>query len=107
MKTNIGVFFGGRSTEHEISVISASQAMHAVDREKYDVTQVAECHDLKISVPLHRGKVLSVCNASAAYHAHSQFSHFYRPPLSSGFLPGLFINSIPPGPQLHSCGSTG
>lgn len=40
MKTNIGVFFGGRSTEHEISVISASQAMHAIDREKYDVTPV-------------------------------------------------------------------
>ena len=40
MKTNIGVFFGGRSTEHEISVISASQAMHAIDRDKYDVTPI-------------------------------------------------------------------
>lgn len=40
MKTNIGVFFGGRSTEHEISVISASQAMHAIDRAKYDVTPI-------------------------------------------------------------------
>ena len=40
MKTNIGVFFGGRSTEHEISVISANQAMAAIDREKYDVTPV-------------------------------------------------------------------
>ncbi len=40
MKTNIGVFFGGRSTEHEISVISASQAMHAINREKYDVTPI-------------------------------------------------------------------
>lgn len=40
MKTNIGVFFGGRSTEHEISVISASQAMHAVNRDKYDVTPI-------------------------------------------------------------------
>lgn len=40
MKTNIGVFFGGRSTEHEISVISASQAMHAIDRVKYDVTPI-------------------------------------------------------------------
>ena len=40
MKTNIGVFFGGRSTEHEISVISASQAMHAIDRSRYDVTPV-------------------------------------------------------------------
>ena len=40
MKTNIGVFFGGRSTEHEISVISASQAMSAIDRDKYDVTPI-------------------------------------------------------------------
>ena len=40
MKTNIGVFLGGRSTEHEISVISASQAMAAIDRGRYDVTPI-------------------------------------------------------------------
>ena len=40
MKTNIGVFFGGRSTEHEISVISANQAMAAIDRERFDVTPI-------------------------------------------------------------------
>ncbi len=40
MKTNIGVFFGGRSTEHEISVISASQAMHAINRDRFDVTPI-------------------------------------------------------------------
>ncbi|MBP2691967.1 MAG: D-alanine--D-alanine ligase [Muribaculaceae bacterium] len=40
MKTNIAVFFGGRSTEHEISVISANQAMCAIDRAKYDVTPI-------------------------------------------------------------------
>lgn len=40
MKTRIGVFFGGRSTEHEISVISASQAMHAINRDKFEVIPV-------------------------------------------------------------------
>ena len=40
MKTRIGVFFGGRSTEHEISVISANKAMHAINKEKYDVTPI-------------------------------------------------------------------
>lgn len=40
MKTIIGVFFGGRSTEHEISVISASQAMHAINRDKFDVIPI-------------------------------------------------------------------
>ena len=40
MKTNIGVFFGGRSTEHEISCISANQAMHAIDTDKFDITPI-------------------------------------------------------------------
>ena len=40
MKTNVGVFFGGRATEHEISVISASQAMSAINKDKYDVTPI-------------------------------------------------------------------
>lgn len=40
MKTTVAVFFGGRSVEHEISVISASQAMHAMNRDKYNVIPV-------------------------------------------------------------------
>ena len=40
MKTKVAVFFGGRSTEHEISVISANQAMAAIDKEKYDVVPI-------------------------------------------------------------------
>ena len=37
MKTTVGVFFGGRSTEHEISVISALQAINAFNKEKYEI----------------------------------------------------------------------
>ncbi len=40
MKTNIAVFFGCRSVEHEVSIISAVQAMLSINREKYDVTPV-------------------------------------------------------------------
>jgi len=40
MKTVIGVFFGGRSTEHEISVISASQAMAAIDENRFSIVPV-------------------------------------------------------------------
>ena len=47
MKTNIAVFFGGRSTEHEISVISASQAMHAINRDRFDVTPIYIAKDGK------------------------------------------------------------
>lgn len=40
MKTTVAVFFGGRSTEHEISVISANQAMHALDKERYNLVPI-------------------------------------------------------------------
>lgn len=40
MKTNVAVFFGGRSVEHEISVISALQAINAFDKDKYEITPI-------------------------------------------------------------------
>ena len=40
MKVNIAVFYGCRSVEHEVSIISAVQAMRAINRQKYDVTPV-------------------------------------------------------------------
>lgn len=40
MKTKVGVFFGGRSVEHEISVISALQAINAFDPQKYEVIPI-------------------------------------------------------------------
>ena len=40
MKTNVAVFYGCRSVEHEVSIISAVQAMRAMDTEKYEITPV-------------------------------------------------------------------
>ena len=40
MKTNVAVFFGGRSVEHEISVISALQAINAFNKEKYNIIPI-------------------------------------------------------------------
>ena len=40
MKTNVGVVFGGRSVENEISVITANQMIHAMDSEKYNIIPI-------------------------------------------------------------------
>ena len=40
MKTNVGVVFGGRSVENEISVITANQTIQAMDREKYNIIPI-------------------------------------------------------------------
>ena len=39
-KINVGVIFGGRSVENEISVLTAIQAMEAINTEKYDITPI-------------------------------------------------------------------
>ena len=40
MKLKVAVLFGGKSTEHEISIISAIQAIRSINREKYEVIPV-------------------------------------------------------------------
>lgn len=40
MKIKIGVLFGGKTVEHEISIISAIQAMGYLNRDKYDVIPI-------------------------------------------------------------------
>ena len=40
MKIRVGLFFGGKSVEHEVSIISAIQAFNAFNREKYNVIPV-------------------------------------------------------------------
>ena len=40
MKLKVAVLFGGKSTEHEISIISAIQAIGYINKEKYDVIPV-------------------------------------------------------------------
>ena len=37
MKIKVGFIFGGKSVEHEISVITANQGMSAIDTEKYEI----------------------------------------------------------------------
>ena len=40
MKLRVGVVFGGVSVEHEVSIISAVQAMKHINREKYEVIPI-------------------------------------------------------------------
>lgn len=48
MKLNVAVFFGGESVEHEVSIISANQAIHALDKDKYNVIPVYVSKDRRL-----------------------------------------------------------
>ena len=40
MKIKLGVIFGGSTVEHEVSIITACQAMSFINQEKYDIIPI-------------------------------------------------------------------
>jgi D-alanine-D-alanine ligase len=44
-KLRIGVLFGGRSGEHEVSLLSAASVLNAIDKEKYEVVPIGITKD--------------------------------------------------------------
>ena len=40
MKIKVGVIFGGKTVEHEISIISANQAITSLNKEKYEIVPI-------------------------------------------------------------------
>lgn len=46
MKLSIGVIFGGKSLEHELSILTAIQAMDNIDKERYEVVPIYITKDL-------------------------------------------------------------
>lgn len=57
MKIKIGVIFGGNSTEHEISIISALQATEHIDKNKYDVIPIYISKDSKFYIGENVGNI--------------------------------------------------
>src|ERR1700686_4249416 len=44
-KLRVGIFFGGRSGEHEVSLLSAASVLNAIDKDKYDVVPIGITKD--------------------------------------------------------------
>jgi D-alanine-D-alanine ligase len=44
-KINVGIVFGGKSAEHEVSLMSAVSVMRAIDKEKYNVIPIGITKD--------------------------------------------------------------
>lgn len=63
MKLRIGVIFGGRSGEHEISIRSAKTVIENIDSEKYDVVPIAIMND---------GRWLSPAESIRQFPDHTQ-----------------------------------
>ena len=63
MKLRVGVIFGGRSGEHEISIRSAKTVIEQIDRAKYEVVPIAIMND---------GRWLSPAESVRLFPDHTQ-----------------------------------
>lgn len=72
MKAKIAVFFGGNSVEHEVSIITALQAMENIDRSKYDVLPVYVTKENKMYVGEKIANIVNYKDAKALIDASTQ-----------------------------------
>lgn len=92
MKLTVGVFFGGVSCEHEISIISANQAMNAIDRTKYEVIPVyiSKSSDFYIGDKLNDlanfADLNSLCNSLEKVCLCKDGNKVYLKPVKSGLF---------------------
>ena len=57
-KLRVGVIFGGRSGEHEVSIRSARAIVESIDRKKFDVVPIAITKEGKWLPPAHSAQLL-------------------------------------------------
>jgi D-alanine-D-alanine ligase len=57
-KLRVGVLFGGRSSEHEVSLLSAASVLQAIDKDKYDVLPIGITKEGRWLTPAHAERLL-------------------------------------------------
>lgn len=72
MKIKVGVIFGGKSVEHEISIISAIQAMEYLNKDKYEVVPIYITKNNEFYVGENIGKIESYRESISALLKQSQ-----------------------------------
>ncbi len=72
MKIKIGLFFGGNSTEHEVSIVSDLQAAEFFDKTKYDIVPIYITKDNRFFVSEFTGKIEEYKNIKSLLEKSNQ-----------------------------------
>src|ERR1700688_1862352 len=57
-KIRVGILFGGRSGEHEVSLLSAASVLNAIDKNKYEVVPIGITKDGRWLTAEHAERLL-------------------------------------------------
>ncbi len=78
MRTKIAILFGGKSVEHEVSVISGIQAYMNINDEKYEVTPVYMTKENQMYIGENIGKIQSYKNIKSLLASSERVSLGYE-----------------------------
>ena len=100
-KLKVGILFGGRSGEHEVSLLSAASVLKAINKDKYEVVPIGISKEGRWLTAAHAERLLQG-NAGGADGSHSQLRAGDPAETSSAAVLAKGDSVIvPPVPQSH------
>jgi D-alanine-D-alanine ligase len=104
-KIRVGILFGGRSGEHEVSLLSAASVLKAIDKDKYEVVPIGITKEGRWLTPAHaqrllRGEELHRESAQETSGRHLRAGDPEATPGAAVLAKGEAV-IVPPVPQSH------
>lgn len=97
-KTRVGILFGGRSGEHEVSLLSAASVLQAIDRSKYEVIPVGITKQGQWVTATHAERLLAGEKAETGAEKHLRAGDPEATPGAAVLRKGESV-IVPPVPQ--------
>jgi D-alanine-D-alanine ligase len=99
-KLRVGILFGGRSGEHEVSLLSAASVLNAIDKQKYEVVPIGITKEGRWLTENHAERLLRGENAPTEGGRHLRAGDPETTPGAVVLAKGEAV-IVPPVPQAH------
>jgi D-alanine-D-alanine ligase len=99
-KLRVGILFGGRSGEHEVSLLSAASILKAIDKDKYEVVPIGITKEGRWLTPAHAERLLRGENPHEEGHRHLRAGDPEATPGAAVLARGEAV-IVPPVPHSH------
>src|SRR5262249_23110146 len=99
-KLRVGILFGGRSGEHEVSLLSAASVLKAIDKNKYDVVPIGITKEGRWVTPAHAERMLRGEKPHEESGRHLRAGDPQATPGAAVLAKGEAV-IVPPVPQSH------
>src|SRR3984893_1535407 len=96
-KLRVGILFGGRSGEHEVSLLSAASVLNAIDKNKYEVVPIGITKEGRWVTAADAENLLT---GKAADTSHLRAGNPDSTPGAAVLAAGEAV-IVPPEPQRH------